>query len=146
MSSDNERTNRLAAAIQLLIGHSVLTNERIARSLGLNVVDLQTLGFIARGGGPVSPSQLAETTGMPTSTITRVIDRLEAAGYVHRHPDPADRRRIKVIIDPDRYTEVASRYEGITTRLGDMHSQFTHSELDTVVRYLDALTAEPDPS
>ena len=51
MSSKAEVTGRIVQLVQLVIASSVMTNERIARSLGLNVVDMQAFGFIQRHGG-----------------------------------------------------------------------------------------------
>ena len=44
--------------------------------------------------------------GLTTGAVTRVIDRLEQAGYVRRVPDPADRRRVIVEVVPDKVAGV----------------------------------------
>ena len=75
MSSRDELTARISLAMRDVIAHAVLTNERIARSIGINVVDLQTVGVILRIG-PTTPSELAKRTALPSSTVTRVLDRL----------------------------------------------------------------------
>ncbi|MEV5974814.1 MarR family transcriptional regulator [Streptomyces sp. NPDC051921] len=41
---------------------------------------------------------MGERTGLTTGPATRLVDRLEKAGYVHRAADPHDRR--KVIVEP----------------------------------------------
>ena len=92
MSSKAEVTERILELLQLVIASSVMTNERIARSLGLNVVDLQALGYIVRGG-PMTAGEVSQITDLPTSTTTRVLDRLEKQGFIERSPDPLDRRR-----------------------------------------------------
>ncbi|PJJ06583.1 DNA-binding MarR family transcriptional regulator [Streptomyces sp. 2333.5] len=55
--------------------------------------------------------ELASRTGLTTGATTRLIDRLERAGYARRAADPKDRRR--VIVEPvldalDRIEEVVS--------------------------------------
>lgn len=42
--------------------------------------------------GLTSGKQLAEALGTDSAGITRLLDRLEAKGYVTRSPDPTDRR------------------------------------------------------
>jgi len=96
MSSRAEVTGRIVELLQLVIASSVMTNERIAHSLGLNVVDLQALGFIARSGSPMTAGEVSQQTGLPTSTTTRVLDRLEKSGFIERSTDPNDRRRVVV--------------------------------------------------
>src|SRR4030095_15357904 len=101
MSSKAEVTGRIVELLQLVIASSVMTNERIARSLGLNVVDLQALGFIARNGAPMTAGEVSQATELPTSTTTRVLDRLEKQGFIERTTDPNDRRRVVVQVRPD---------------------------------------------
>ncbi|HEY5856601.1 MAG TPA: MarR family transcriptional regulator [Aldersonia sp.] len=142
MSSHDELTARIALAMRDVIAHAVLTNERIARSIGINVVDLQTVGVILRVG-PTTPSELARRTELPSSTVTRVLDRLEARGYIRRVPDPDDRRRVVVegvaeqVFDPNR----PDPYAEIIAGMRRLHARFTPDELDVVARYLEAMAA-----
>ncbi|MEW1841983.1 MarR family transcriptional regulator [Nonomuraea angiospora] len=48
--------------------------------------------------GPVSTGEIARLTGLTPGSATRLVDRLEKAGLVVRHPDPADRRRTLVAL------------------------------------------------
>src|SRR5690349_2203278 len=94
MSADD----RISLAMRRVIADAVLTNERIARGIGLNVVDLQTFGVLLDRGTPLTAGEISTLTELPTSTTTRVIDRLEKGGFVRRTSDPSDRR--KVVIEP----------------------------------------------
>ena len=146
MSSDPELTRGLLDRIQRFIGSAVLTNERIARSLGINVVDLQALGMIARAGVRLTTGEVSQLTELPTSTTTRVLDRLERNGLIARDADPADRRRVVVRIS-DHAAELLGRggdddpYAPILERMGRVNALFTPGELETVVRYFDAMEA-----
>ena len=51
--------------------------------------------------------RLGELTALTTGATTRMVDRLEQAGYVRRVPDPADRRR--VIVEPRRGADASDR-------------------------------------
>ncbi|MFI6283830.1 MarR family winged helix-turn-helix transcriptional regulator [Streptomyces sp. NPDC051018] len=46
--------------------------------------------------GPVRQSDLIKTVELDPSTVTKMLQRLEQAGHVRRHPDPADRRAVLV--------------------------------------------------
>lgn len=72
---------------------AILGNEKVARAHGLLVTDLQTLHLLVLSDDVRTPSQISDMTGMPTSTVTKLIDRLETSGYVRRRPDPTDRRK-----------------------------------------------------
>jgi DNA-binding MarR family transcriptional regulator len=124
--------------MQEVISSAVLTNERIARAFGLNVVDFQTYGVLLRNGEPMTPGQVSQVTDLPSSTTTRVLDRLENKGMVERRPDPGDRRKVMVqALPPDE--GVTSAYADILRQMEAVHAGFTVAELQTVVRYLDAI-------
>jgi DNA-binding MarR family transcriptional regulator len=122
--------------MQELIASAVLTNERIARSIGLNVVDFQTYGVLMRNGGPMTPGQVSQATELPSSTTTRVLDRLEAKGMVERRPDPSDRRKVWVHAVPFNDERVGAAYAEILRQMDEVHARFTVAELQTVLRYL----------
>ena len=143
MSTKAEVTGRIVELLQLVIASSVMTNERIARSMGVNVVDLQALGFIARAGAPLTAGEISQQTELPTSTTTRVLDRLEKHGLIERAADPNDRRRVVVQVsaafaDPGRGGE-DDPYAGILEGMRRVHERFTVDELEVVARYLDAV-------
>lgn len=83
------------------MAHAVLFQDAVARWAGLNATDLQCAGLLMLDG-PLAPSELAARTGLSSGgAITAVIDRLEAAGLVHRTRDEVDRRRVLVTPDAD---------------------------------------------
>src|SRR4249919_1601603 len=125
--------------MQELIASAVLTNERIARQVGLNVVDFQTYGVLVRQGEPMTPGQLAQVTELPSSTTTRGLDRLEDKGLVRREPDPTDRRKTWVHAVPLDRPEVGAAYASIVRQMEEVHTGFTVADLRTVIRYLDAI-------
>ncbi|MBI4217006.1 MAG: MarR family transcriptional regulator [Chloroflexi bacterium] len=43
-------------------------------------------------------SELSTGLGVPTSTATRMVDWLEAVGFIHRLADPRDRRVVRVVL------------------------------------------------
>jgi DNA-binding MarR family transcriptional regulator len=144
MSSKARVTERIVELLQLVIASSVMTNERIARSLGLNVVDLQALGYIARHDGAMTAGEVSQQTELPTSTTTRVLDRLEKQGFIERTTDPHDRRRVVVRVRPEALPAAGrggsdDPYAAILTGMQRVHEQFTVDELEVVARYLDAM-------
>src|SRR4051794_34738927 len=75
-----------------------LSATRLARilrqqaDLGLTPSQLTALATISREG-PLTLGALAETEHVSPPTITKVVEKLEALGFIERHGDPADRRR-----------------------------------------------------
>jgi DNA-binding MarR family transcriptional regulator len=136
LSTRKQVGEQIALAMQEVIASAVLTNERIARSVGLNVVDFQTYGVLLRSAEPMTPGQVSRATELPSSTTTRVLDRLEAKGMVERRPDPGDRRKIWVHALPFDDERVGAAYAQIARQMEDVHAGYTVAELRTVLRYL----------
>ncbi|NDU71802.1 MarR family transcriptional regulator [Actinomadura sp. DSM 109109] len=68
-----------------------------AKVCDLGASDLYALNVLELSGA-MTPGELGARTGLTTGPTTRLIDRLEQAGYVRRVPSPGDRR--KVIVEP----------------------------------------------
>lgn len=59
---------------------------------GLHVSDVDVLASLWRHPDGLRPLELRRAMMVGSGTLTARIDRLEAAGLLERHPDPADRR------------------------------------------------------
>jgi len=66
--------------------------DRRVAHLGLTRAQWRALKWIDRNPG-MSQAQLAEDLDLEPIAVGRVIDRLQAGGFVERRPDPKDRRR-----------------------------------------------------
>jgi DNA-binding MarR family transcriptional regulator len=132
-------TAAIVEAMQDLIASAVLRNENIARQMGMNVVDLQALNVLMRATEPMTASGLASRTGLPASTVTRVVDRLESAGLAKREHDSRDRRKIWIVADETRLFRHGDPYAYVKAQFDTINQQFTREELDVVVRYLQTV-------
>jgi DNA-binding MarR family transcriptional regulator len=91
--------SNVAMAMREVTSLSVLYHQMMAQRLGVNSTDLQCLERVA-ANRDVTAGELAKVTGLTTGSITTVIDRLEQAGFVSRHRDDADRRKVFVGATP----------------------------------------------
>ncbi|MFI6367336.1 MarR family winged helix-turn-helix transcriptional regulator [Nocardia sp. NPDC050630] len=66
-----------------------------ARAVDLGATDLYALNILELNGA-MTPGELGARSGLTTGPTTRLIDRLEDAGYVRRVPVPGDRRKVIV--------------------------------------------------
>lgn len=142
MSTASDVGERILELTQQVIANSVMNNERIAGELGIHLVDLQALGIIARSGAPMSAGELSARTALPTSTTTRVLDRLERRGFVERRTDPADRRRVVVHARLEALaasSPTGDPWAAVSQRVREIHESFTADELRVVERYLERL-------
>ncbi|NNH75722.1 winged helix-turn-helix transcriptional regulator [Nocardia uniformis] len=130
---------QVESGIHALITGGVLHNHAAAQQLGLHAIDLQALHLLAIAGGSGAPSALAATMRTPRSSVSRIVRRLEAAGYVHRRESPHDRRSVTVEVDRDRLAAVTAEYQQPSGRLAHVLATFNDNEVAVIVRFLDAL-------
>lgn len=83
----------LAGMVALVVRLAGPINQLMARELGLPLNDLAALQHLV-GLPPAGPAELGRRLGMSSASATVLADRLERAGYVRRHRDPHDRRRV----------------------------------------------------
>lgn len=128
--------------IEALAGWQVLVaqfNDLVARSLGVTPTETQCLYVLSRFG-PSTPSEIARRVNLSSGATTRMLDRLLAAGYITRTPDPSDRRR--VVIEPagDGIERIGRLYEPLNADLAALMADFDAAELRKVAVF--ALGAE----
>ena len=137
MSNDVARAGLLGQVADEAPAHAaaaVRLNIAVANQLGLPHTDVQCIGLLA--GGPAAPTRLAERLGLTAGAVTKVIDRLERGGYVHRSADPADRRRIVVTASPEGLAEVGRHYAPIGAAFARRFAGYTDNELRTVLKFM----------
>lgn len=116
----------------------ILLHEQVAKDMGLSAVALQALHLIDLHDGPISPTELSSRSGLPRSTVTRVLAGLEAEGYVRRTDVPGDGRRALISAAPKART-VGNRFDLYADAMRAAAADFTAAELAVVARYWDAL-------
>ena len=75
-----------------------ILEERLQEASGLVLADNEALRNLAHADGGLRMSDIADRLILSRGGTTKVIDRLEALGYVERSPDPQDRRATMVEI------------------------------------------------
>jgi DNA-binding MarR family transcriptional regulator len=118
---------------------SVLFRNAVGRALNLNVTDYECMSLLTMRG-TCSPTELSRHTGLSTGATTAMLDRLEAAGYISRKPNPEDRRG--TIIEPSsHYREMAAPLvAGIQKAHGELLVRYSAEELEIVARFLEEFT------
>jgi MarR family transcriptional regulator, transcriptional regulator for hemolysin len=73
--------------------------EKEAQVLGLSKAKWRVLAHLSRGD-PVTQTDLAEKMGVEKAPLGRMLDKLEADGFIERRPSPEDRRAKLVLATP----------------------------------------------
>jgi DNA-binding MarR family transcriptional regulator len=137
MSETPSRAELLAALRRVGREHSdatVLFHSALAGELGLHPTDYKALGVVHRLG-PMSAGELGRRTGLAAASVTNLIDRLAARGFLHRQPDPADRRRVLLVADVSALSGNAffASWQRSTARMWERYSD---TELSVILDFL----------
>lgn len=115
---------------------TVLFHQTLAERVGLNATDSRVLSYVTDAGSAAA-GELARLTGLTTGAVTRIIDRLERAGFVRREADPGDRRKVIVVpvADGERRQEMGRLFASFGRAVGVQLERYTDAELEVIRRF-----------
>ncbi len=113
-------------------------DRRLALQLALRPVDYQALNHVMTAEEPIGPAELSARLAISTGSGTELVDRLETAGHLQRHPHQTDRRRRILQPTPAAVDRILGQLGPLFTALDDLADGFTPEEQSTVIRYLRA--------
>ncbi|MFG3201745.1 MarR family winged helix-turn-helix transcriptional regulator [Streptomyces sp. NPDC048192] len=134
-----ETLEQLMTVGRIHSGVTVMFHSAIAAKQGLNATEEKTLDLLQRHGA-LTAKDLAELTGLAPASVTGLIDRLEAKGFVHRVRHPTDKRRVLVELNQDKIAELAEFFEDWRHDVVEACEEFSTDELRTVVRFLSVMS------
>jgi DNA-binding MarR family transcriptional regulator len=91
---------------------------------------------------PVTVGELAARLGLTLPTVSGVLADLDRAGFIERHPDPADRRRTIVQVIPGRAALIAEWLDGAARPLARVLDKLTPTEQEAFLKAMDLLETE----
>ncbi len=108
---------------------------------GISASRANLLLLVSRSGGGVRQVQLAESLGLASQSLVRLLDELTAGGHIERKDDPDDRRAKTIWLTPDGQ-QLAERVERVIASLrnrvlrnvDDADIEAAHRVLDAIVR------------
>lgn len=124
--------------VRKLIAGTILFNERVAARVGLNSTDLQCMHLLELQSA-ATPGELARFAGLTTGGITVVLDRLEAAGYIRREPNPGDRRSTLIRLIPARLKKLQAIYQAQGDGLARVLAAYPDGQLRLILDFLKEL-------
>ncbi|MFD7980310.1 MarR family winged helix-turn-helix transcriptional regulator [Streptomyces sp. NPDC059071] len=113
-----------------------LFNQAVADHLRLHPTDVQCLSLLSLEAEPVTIGRVAELTGLTTGSATRLVDRLERAGYVRRERDAEDRRRVMVASVPEKMAELGAFWRRLNRTWGELFDAYDDAEIALLTDYM----------
>ena len=82
---------------------------------------------------------IAKETGLSMPTLTRLLDRMEKAGLIRRMPDPADRRKVNIVL-AEKTRELEKDYRDVSEAMNSIFMQgFSDQEITELQAYLERI-------
>jgi DNA-binding MarR family transcriptional regulator len=132
-------TTTIKEALRELSNQLSVLNHHVSAHLELRDTDLDCLDLIARHG-PISPTTLAQRTGLHPATITGILDRLQHAGWIARDRDPTDRRAVRIQALRDRNPELFHLYAGMNSAMDQVCATYDDNQLQVIADFLRRTT------
>ncbi len=107
----NYRIEKLAPLLQDASRRIWTRFESRTASHGLSAAQWRLLGQLLREG-PSTQTALAALLGVEPISVSRLIDRMEQGGWLHREPHPDD-RRARIVVASDKARQIAPEAKGI---------------------------------
>ncbi len=95
-----ELNERFSAALHTTARAWRQALDRRIRYLGVSQASWMTIAVVAKSGGPLSQSELADRLAVEGATMVSMVDLLVKAGLVLREPSTVDRRVKRVVLTP----------------------------------------------
>lgn len=109
-------------------------DEKTARLLEVSRNDLRCLNLLEHG--PVTPKSLAQSLNLTSGSITSLLDRLEAKGFIHRLSHPEDRRALLVELKPAAFRKLGSIYRKCGEAVVALSEEYGASKSTEVAMHL----------
>jgi DNA-binding MarR family transcriptional regulator len=106
---------------------------------GIPPVQLQALAVLA--GGDMRMRELAHRLGLATSTVSRLVDRLEAAGLAERRSERPDRRSVLVGLSEPGHDALSAVRRRLRALLRELVAGLAPHEQGELLRLLAKLAA-----
>src|SRR5690242_11214633 len=128
--------DELSTVSRRYVASYALFNQALADRLGLHPTDLQCLNLLTLERQPVTTGRVAELTGLTTGSATRLVDRLEKAGYVVRQRDAVDRRRVLVATVPEKVAEFGRVWDRLGGGWYALFDELADDELALIIGHM----------
>ena len=126
---------------------SGLLEDDLRRNSGISRAEYEVLLRLSfNDEGRMRITEIADSSLLTRSGMSRLVDRLERAGLVERHGDTDDRRGAYAAITAhgrDHFTATATRHTALVREL--FLSHFTREEQETMASFWDRLDDTTEP-
>ncbi|WP_273841652.1 MarR family winged helix-turn-helix transcriptional regulator [Rubrobacter calidifluminis] len=111
----------------------------VARRVGLGLSEVAALEHL--GAGEMTPKELGRRLSMTSGAVTALVDRLEKAGFVERHPNPNDRRSSLLRATPQGVAEARRHLRPLVQEIREIAGRMDEEERRAAALFMRSVTA-----
>ncbi|MBC7168520.1 MarR family transcriptional regulator [Phenylobacterium sp.] len=137
------RVSDALVAIRRIVRAAEFASRDLTRATGLTPSQLIVLQIVARAGEP-GAGAIAEAARLSQATVTALLDKLEARGFIVRQKTSADRRRISVALTAEGRKALAETPDLLQDRFAARFSKLADWEQASIIAALERVSALMD--
>ncbi|HUN24144.1 MAG TPA: MarR family transcriptional regulator [Anaerolineales bacterium] len=127
-SNNSEIKKRALAAVREYGVQLSLFRNAMSEWAGFNSTDLECLRFLFQKQ-VATPSELSKHIGLTTGATTALLDRLEKAELIERHPNPKDRRGTLIVPAQSAQERMANWFASARIAQDELLSSYSEADL-----------------
>jgi DNA-binding MarR family transcriptional regulator len=104
---------------------------------GMSPARMQVLGHLREHAAPLH--ELRACLGSSAANVTKLVDALEADGFVRRRPDPSDRRVIQVEITTEGVNASCGAFDAYLGRVASVFDELSNEQRAALAEGLTGL-------
>ena len=131
----SDRLARYIPTVQLFAARLVLFHQQVAERLGLTATEFKCFRLLEQLG-PLSMTALARETGLQIGTVSGLVDKLEAAGFVGRRRDAIDKRRLVLVAHPNASARADLLYREQGEAMATLLETYGERDFDLLMTFL----------
>lgn len=116
----------------------------MGRTLGdmhLSHMQLMTLKTLSHHE-PCGVSELSEQLGLSASTVSGLLDRLEAKGVIERTRDESDHRKVLITLTPEARKMAKQLHASFKDLLGTLVTSLTRDDMGAMLRGMNVVIGQ----
>lgn len=131
-----EKIQQIGALLREVSTQAIKRSNLVSAILGINSTDLEALEVLMRLG-KATAGVLAAETGITGGAVTKMVDRLEKAGFILRETDPNDRRKVYITLHVSNLeSKVLPLYQSLVGAVNALLDEYSPQEQQLIISFL----------
>jgi len=133
---ETEKIQQIGALLREVSTQAIKRSNLVSAILGINSTDLEALEVLMRLG-KATAGILAAETGITGGAVTKMVDRLEKAGFILRETDPNDRRKVYITLHVNNLeSKVLPLYQSLVGAVNALLDEYSPQEQQLIISFL----------